>query len=114
MRKLFNEEQIKFIVENYQTMKYKDIANYLGGYKSEQIAGWLSNNGYKNKNRSIYTKYEQEFMRNNYKNMLYKDIAKKITINPYHIYLNLSFCLGVFVIKILFSTFRFEQAAIKV
>ena len=78
MRKLFNEEQIKFIVENYQTMKYKDIANHLGDYKSEQIAGWLSNNGYKNKNRSIYTKYEQEFMRNNYKNMLYKDIAKKI------------------------------------
>ncbi len=46
--------------------------------------------------------------------ILTKDIAKKITINPYHIYLNLSFCLGVFVIKILFSIFKFEQAAIKV
>ena len=46
--------------------------------------------------------------------ILTKDIAKKITINPYHIYLNLSFCLGVFVIKMLFSIFKFEQAAIKV
>lgn len=78
MKKLFNEEQIKFIVENYQTMKYADIAKKLGNFKAEQIGGWLSSNGYKNKNTSIFTKKQQEFMINNYKTMRYKDIAEKL------------------------------------
>lgn len=75
MKKLFNDEQINFIINNYETMSCKDIANYLGNYKAQQISGWLSNNGFKKKSRSIFTKSDKEFMKNNYKSMPYKEIA---------------------------------------
>lgn len=44
MKKLFNEEQEKFIISNYLTMKYDDIAKSLGDYTATQITGWLNNN----------------------------------------------------------------------
>lgn len=75
MKKLFNEEQIKYIVSNYEYMTYKEIGENIGGYKPEQIAGWLSNNGYKKSNRSIFTKSDMDYMSKNYVNKTYKEIA---------------------------------------
>ena len=78
MKKLFNEKQIEYIVSNYEYMTYKEIGENIGGYKTEQIAGWLSNNGYKKHNRSIFSKSDIDYMSQNYKNKTYKEIAKDL------------------------------------
>ena len=75
MKKLFNEEQIEFIVSNYKTMKYSDIAKSLGNYTAIQITGWLNNNGYKKGHKSIFSNKDMDYMRNNYMSMTYKEIA---------------------------------------
>lgn len=75
MKKLFNDEQIKYIISNYETMKYSEIAKYLGNCNATQITGWLHNNGYKKLNRSLFSKEERDFMKSNYKSMTYKEIA---------------------------------------
>lgn len=78
MKKLFNEEQEKFIISNYLTMKYDDIAKSLGEYTSTQITGWLNNNGYKKGHNSIFSKNDIEYMMKNYLSMTYKEIADNI------------------------------------
>jgi hypothetical protein len=78
MKKLFNDEQIKFIVSNYQTMKYKDIAKSLGNYTEQQITGWLNNNGYKKGHNSMFSNEDMEYMRSNYKIITYKEIANNL------------------------------------
>lgn len=78
MKKLFNDEQIDFIVSNYKTMKYKDIANSLGNYTEQQIIGWLNNNGYKKGHNSIFSKEDMEYMISNYKYITYKEIADNL------------------------------------
>lgn len=74
MKKLFTNEQIDFILTHYENMKYKDIAIYLY-CKPEQIAGWLSNNGYKKSKRSIFSENDVSYIKQNYKTMKYKQIA---------------------------------------
>lgn len=78
MKKLFNKEQEEFIVSNYLTMKYKDIAQCLGDYTPLQITGWLNNNGYKKGHKSIFSDYDKKYMRENYLCMPYKQIANHI------------------------------------
>lgn len=78
MRKLFNDEQINYILSNYEHMTYKEIGENLGGYTPQQINGWLNNNGYKKSNRSIFSKSDIEYMSNNYTSMKYSDIAKEL------------------------------------
>ncbi len=45
MKKIFTDNDKKYMVKNYLLMSYKDIANNLG-YDERQIRGWLNNNGY--------------------------------------------------------------------
>lgn len=78
MKKLFNKEQEEFIISNYLTMKYSDIAKSLGDYTSAQITGWLNNNGYKKGHNSIFSKDDIDYMRKNYLLMPYKEIAHNI------------------------------------
>lgn len=78
MKKLFNKEQEEFIVSNYLTMKYSDIAKMLGDYTSAQITGWLNNNGYKKGHNSIFSKDNIDYIKNNYLSMSYKEIANNI------------------------------------
>lgn len=78
MKKLFTKEQEEFIISNYLTMKYEDIAKSLGGYTSMQITGWLNNNGYKKGHNSIFSKDDIEYMKKNYMSMTYGEIAHNI------------------------------------
>lgn len=75
MKKLFNKEQEEFIISNYLTMKYSDIAKSLGNYTSTQITGWLNNNGYKKGHNSIFSKYDIDYIKKNYTKMTYGEIA---------------------------------------
>ena len=67
MRKLFNKEQENFIISNYLTMKYADIAKSLGNYTAAQITTWLNSKGYKKGHNSIFSKSDIEYMKNNCK-----------------------------------------------
>ena len=78
MKKLFNKEQEQFIISNYLTMKYEDIAKSLGDYTSTQITGWLNNNGYKKGHNSIFSKDDIEYIKKNYLSMTYGEIANNI------------------------------------
>ena len=78
MRKLFNEEQINFIISNYKTMKYSDMAKLLVNYTATQIAGWLNNNGYKKGHNSIFSSEDMKYIKDNYKIMSYKEIADNL------------------------------------
>jgi hypothetical protein len=78
MKKLFNKEQEEFIVSNYLTMKYSDIAKSLGDYTSTQITGWLNNNGYKKGHNSIFSREDIDYIRENYLEMTYGEIAKEL------------------------------------
>lgn len=79
MKKLFSNEQEQYIMNHYQTMKYKQIANNLGcNYTATQICGWVHSKGLKKDWRSIFSKEDQEYIAKNYKNMLYKDIANNL------------------------------------
>lgn len=78
MKKLFNKEQEEFIISNYLTMKYDDIAKSLGNYTSTQITGWLNNNGYKKGHNSIFSKDDIEYIKKNYLSMTYGEIANNI------------------------------------
>lgn len=78
MKKIFNKEQEEFIISNYLTMKYSDIAKILGDYTSAQITGWLNNNGYKKGHNSIFSKDDIDYMKKNYLSMTYRDIAQEI------------------------------------
>ena len=78
MRRLFNKEQEEFIISNYLTMKYGDIAKSLGNYTATQITGWLNNNGYKKGHNPIFSKDDIDYMKKNYMSMTYKEIANNI------------------------------------
>lgn len=78
MKKLFNEEQQLFIINNYLNMTYQDIANQLGDYTATQIAGWLHNNGYYKGASSIFNEEEKEYIRSNYLSKSYREIGKDL------------------------------------
>ena len=58
MRELFNDNQKKFIKDNYINMSYKEIAECLN-YTERQIRGWINLNC-PNKNRDFNKKYFSE------------------------------------------------------
>lgn len=78
MKKLFNKEQEEFIISNYLTMKYSDIAKFLGNYTATQITGWLNNNGYKKGHNFIFSNDDIDYIEKNYLSMTYKEIADNI------------------------------------
>lgn len=79
MKKIFNKEQEEFIISNYLTMQYKDIAKLLGdNYTASQVTSWLNSRGYKKGGKSIFSKDEMDYIRNNYLSMTYGEIAKNI------------------------------------
>ena len=83
--KLFNAEQEKFILDNYDTMSNEEIAIALGTeFKREQINSWLNHRkikrngkGVKYKNQ-IFSKEDIEFIINNYYTMTSFEIGKKL------------------------------------
>ena len=100
-KKLFNEEQEKFILDNYTIMSNEEIAKELGSnFKREQINSWLLHRGikrngqgcvYKNK---IFSDVDIEFIKNNYNSMTSSEIGKILgfdakQIRGKAIYLNL-------------------------
>ena len=78
MRKLFNDTQINYILDNKDIMTYGEIGKNIGGYTSQQVCGWINNNGYAKSNRSIFSLSDQEYMRTNYRSQKYSDIADKL------------------------------------
>ena len=54
---IFTKEQINFMINNYETMQYKEIGNILG-FTERQIRGKLNNMGY-TKNRKFNNRYFQ-------------------------------------------------------
>lgn len=82
MKELFNSEQKKYILDNYETMKYKDIAKNLNGnFTATQITGWLHNNKHKKENRSIFSNDDKIYIVSNYKNKTYREIAKNLNFS---------------------------------
>jgi DNA-binding transcriptional regulator WhiA len=78
MKKIFNEEQEKFIMDNFLKMTDTEIANRLeGDFTQSQITGWRHNHGLKRDRRlsNIFTEKDIEFLKNNYNKMSYKEIA---------------------------------------
>lgn len=78
MKKLFNKEQEQFIISNYLTMKYSEIAKMLGDYTSTQITGWLNNNGYKKGHNSIFSQEDVNYIKENYMKLTYNEIADNL------------------------------------
>lgn len=78
---LFTKEQQEFIIKNYKTMQYKDIAKELGDFKSSQVSLWLNHNGYKKRvvkstKKNIFSNKDIDFMIENYETMSYREIAE--------------------------------------
>lgn len=78
MKKLFNKEQEQFIISNYLTMKYSEIAKMLGDYTSTQITGWLNNNGYKKGHNSIFSQEDVNYIKENCMKLTYNEIADNL------------------------------------
>ena len=63
MKKLFNKEQENFIISNYLTMTYGEIAHNLG-FTEKQIRGWINHNCDK-KTRTFNKEYFNEIKTSN-------------------------------------------------
>lgn len=87
-KKLFNEEQEKFILDNYKTMSNEEIAKKLGeSFKREQINSWLLHRGIKRngqgciyKNR-IFSESDVKFIKDNYEYMTSSEIGNILGID---------------------------------
>lgn len=77
MSRRFNSEEITFIKENIDKMKYKEIAHYLN-CSEQRIASWVSRNNIKKNQRSIFSEEDIQFMKENYSTMTYHEIAEKL------------------------------------
>lgn len=82
-KKLFNDEQEKFILDNYSTMSNKEIAYVLGKeFKPEQVNSWLLHRSIKRNGlgckyeNSIFSSQDVEFIKNNYDLMTSAEIGK--------------------------------------
>ena len=82
-KRIFNDDQEKFILDNYVTMSNKEIAHALGKeFKREQINSWLLHRnikrnglGCKDEN-SIFSNQDVEFIKNNYDSMTSAEIGE--------------------------------------
>lgn len=63
MKKLFDEEQERFIRDNYLNMPYKNIAHKLG-FSEKQVKGWINHNCQR-KIRTFRTDYFSEINSSN-------------------------------------------------
>ena len=81
-KKLFNECQEKFILDNYTKMSNTDLAKKLGMCSRQQVSTWLHNRGIlrngMNFNDKLFTEKDKEFIKNNYQTMSYPEIGKKL------------------------------------
>ena len=82
-KKLFNEEQENFILDNYMVMSNEEIAKKLGSnFKREQINSWLIHRGIKRNGQGcvyknqIFSEKDIEFIKNNYDSMTSSEIGK--------------------------------------
>ena len=81
-KKLFNEEQEKFILENYQAMSNEEIANTLGTeFNRQQINSWLQHRGLKKNGKGIvyknqiFSNEDIEFIKQHYETMTSSEIG---------------------------------------
>ena len=84
-KKLFNEQQEKFILDNYEVMSNEEIANTLGTeFSRQQISTWLQHRGLKKNGRGIvyknqiFSDKDIEFIKVNYKTMTSSEIGKAL------------------------------------
>ena len=74
MKPRFTKEEQQYILDNYNTKKYSEIAFDLN-CTATQIASWLSRNHINKSNRSIFTEDQIAYMKQHYTDMTYKEIA---------------------------------------
>lgn len=77
MKKLLNEEQEKYVLENYQTMKFSDIEKELG-CKPGYIGVFLRNKGIHKGKAHIFSESDKDYIKANYLTMTYKEIGDKL------------------------------------
>ena len=87
-KKLFNEEQEKFILDNYTTMSNEEIAKKLGAnFSRAQINSWLMHRGIKRNGlgcvykNQVFSDTDIEFIKNNYNSMTSAEIGKILGFN---------------------------------
>lgn len=72
----FTKEEVQFIVDNYNTMSKKEIAEKLNTYPS-RVASWCKYHGYSPK-KLKFSESDVKFMKDNYDKMSYSDIGKHL------------------------------------
>ena len=77
MSKRFNEEEINYIKDNINKMKYKDIAQELN-VPEGRIRSWVNYNHIKKTQRGIFSEEDIQFMKNNYLTLSYREIAEQL------------------------------------
>lgn len=82
-KRIFNNDQEKFILDNYETMSNKEIADALGKeFKREQVNSWLLHRNIKRNGlgckyaNSIFSDQDVEFIKNNYEFMTSAEIGE--------------------------------------
>ena len=82
-KRIFNDDQEKFILDNYVTMSNKEIAHALGKeFKRGQINSWLLHRNIKRNGlgckyeNSIFSNQDVEFIKNNYDSMTSAEIGE--------------------------------------
>ena len=92
-KKLFNEDQEKFILDNYEIMSNEAIANALGQeFNREQINSWLQHRGLKKNGNGIvyknqiFSDRDVEFIKNNYSIMTCREIGQILGFTSAQIY----------------------------
>lgn len=92
-KKLFNEDQEKFILDNYETMSNDAIADALGSeFNRGQINSWLQHRGLKKNGNGvvyknqIFSDHDVEFIKNNYSTMTCREIGQILGFTSAQIY----------------------------
>lgn len=85
-KKLWNEDDVAFIIENFATVKTSDIANELGGrYSETQIRNKAKKLGLKKSQAGmaihLWSADEDAFLIENYKGMIMEEIAIKLELD---------------------------------
>lgn len=76
-KKLFNQEQTSFIIQNYMSMTDEELANILN-VETSQIHGWLNYRKLYRTERAIFSESDKEYITAHYLTDSYKDIGDKL------------------------------------
>ena len=76
-KKLFNQEQTSFIIQNYMSMTDEELANILN-VETSQIHGWLNYRKLYRTERAIFSESDKKYITAHYLTDSYKDIGDKL------------------------------------